>query len=37
MSVSEQMAVIRRGTVEVLIEKELEAKLAKSLSTVFRW
>ena len=33
MSVSEQMAVIKRGTVEVLIEKELEAKLAKSLST----
>jgi tyrosyl-tRNA synthetase len=33
MSVSEQMAVIKRGTVEVLIEKELEEKLAKSLST----
>ncbi|MDD2271029.1 MAG: tyrosine--tRNA ligase [Desulfuromonadaceae bacterium] len=33
MSVAEQMAVIKRGTVEVLIEKELEAKLAKSLST----
>ena len=33
MSVSEQMAVIKRGTVEVLIEKELEEKLAKSAST----
>jgi tyrosyl-tRNA synthetase len=33
MSVTEQMAVIKRGTVEVLIEKELEVKLAKSLST----
>lgn len=33
MSVAEQMAVIKRGTVEVLIEKELEEKLAKSLST----
>lgn len=33
MSVSEQMAVIKRGTVEVLIEKELEEKLAKSVST----
>ncbi|MDD2581372.1 MAG: tyrosine--tRNA ligase [Desulfuromonadaceae bacterium] len=33
MSVAEQMAVIKRGTVEVLIEKELEVKLAKSLST----
>ena len=33
MSVAEQMAVIRRGAVEILIEKELEAKLEKSLST----
>ena len=33
MSVAEQMAVIKRGAVEVLIEKELEVKLAKSLST----
>ncbi len=33
MSVSEQMAVIKRSTVEVLIEKELEEKLAKSAST----
>ena len=33
MSVAEQMAVIKRGTVEVLIEKELEEKLAKSIST----
>ena len=31
MSVAEQMAVIKRGTVEVLIEKELEEKLAASL------
>lgn len=33
MSVAEQMAVIKRGTVEVLIEKELEEKLEKSLKT----
>ena len=33
MSVAEQMAVIKRGTVEILIEKELEEKLAKSIST----
>lgn len=33
MSVAEQMAVIKRGTVEVLIEKELEQKLEKSLSS----
>jgi tyrosyl-tRNA synthetase len=33
MFVAEQMAVIRRGTVEVLIEKELEEKLEKSLKT----
>lgn len=33
MSVAEQMAVIRRGTVEVLIEKELESKLEKSLAS----
>jgi len=33
MSVAEQMAVIKRGTVEVLIEKELEEKLANSLKT----
>src|SRR5665647_842424 len=33
MSVAEQMAVIRRGAVEILIEKELEEKLAKSIST----
>ncbi|MDD2539906.1 MAG: tyrosine--tRNA ligase [Desulfuromonadaceae bacterium] len=33
MSVAEQMAVIKRGTVEVLVEKELEEKLAKSIST----
>jgi tyrosyl-tRNA synthetase len=32
-SVAEQMAVIKRGTVEVLIEKELEEKLTKSLAT----
>ncbi|MDD2897259.1 MAG: tyrosine--tRNA ligase [Desulfuromonadaceae bacterium] len=33
MSVLEQMAVIKRGAVEVLIEKELEEKLSKSLSS----
>jgi tyrosyl-tRNA synthetase len=33
MSVAEQMAVIKRGAVEVLIEKELEEKLANSLKT----
>jgi len=33
MSVAEQMAVIKRGTVEVLIEKELEEKLEKSLKS----
>jgi tyrosyl-tRNA synthetase len=33
MSVAEQMAVIRRGTVEILIEKELEEKLEKSLKS----
>jgi tyrosyl-tRNA synthetase len=33
MSVAEQMAVIKRGAVEILIEKELEEKLAKSLET----
>ncbi|MDA8429968.1 MAG: tyrosine--tRNA ligase [Geobacteraceae bacterium] len=33
MSVVEQMAVIKRGTVEILVEKELEAKLEKSLTS----
>ncbi|GFE59593.1 tyrosine--tRNA ligase [Geobacter sp. AOG2] len=33
MSVAEQMAVIKRGAVEILIEKELEEKLEKSLKT----
>ena len=33
MSVAEQMAVIKRGTVDVLIEKELEEKLDTSLKT----
>jgi len=33
MTVAEQMAVIKRGTVEVLIEKELEDKLEKSLKS----
>jgi tyrosyl-tRNA synthetase len=33
MSVAEQMAVIKRGAVEILVEKELEAKLEKSLKT----
>ena len=33
MSVAEQMAVIKRGAVEILIEKELEEKLEKSLKS----
>jgi len=33
MSVAEQMAVIKRGAVEILIERELEEKLEKSLKT----
>jgi len=33
MSVAEQMAVIKRGAVEVLIEKELEDKLEKSIKS----
>jgi tyrosyl-tRNA synthetase len=33
MTVAEQMAVIKRGTVEILVEKELEEKLEKSLKT----
>ncbi len=33
MSVAEQMAVIKRGAVEILIEKELEEKLERSLKT----
>jgi len=33
MNVAEQMAIIKRGTVEILIEKELEEKLAKSIKT----
>jgi tyrosyl-tRNA synthetase len=33
MTVAEQMAVIKRGAVEILIEKELEEKLEKSLAT----
>jgi tyrosyl-tRNA synthetase len=33
MSVAEQMAVIKRGTVEILVEKELEEKLATSLKS----
>jgi tyrosyl-tRNA synthetase len=32
-SVQEQMAVIRRGAVEVLVESELEEKLVESLKT----
>jgi len=31
MTVVEQMAIIKRGTVEILVEKELEEKLEKSL------
>lgn len=33
MSVAEQMALIKRGAVEILLEKELEEKLDKSLRT----
>jgi len=33
MTVAEQMAIIRRGAVEILIEGELEEKLSKSLET----
>ena len=33
MSVAEQMSVIKRGAVEILIEKELEGKLEKSLKS----
>jgi tyrosyl-tRNA synthetase len=33
MTVAEQMAIIKRGAVEVLIEKELEEKLDKSLKS----
>ncbi|GAB4300626.1 MAG: tyrosine--tRNA ligase [Desulfuromonadia bacterium] len=33
MTVSEQMAVIRRGAVEILVEEELQEKLAKSVET----
>jgi tyrosyl-tRNA synthetase len=33
MTISEQMAIIRRGAVEILIEKELHDKLEKSAAT----
>jgi tyrosyl-tRNA synthetase len=33
MSVAEQMAVIKRGTVEILVERELEEKLEKSIKS----
>lgn len=33
MTVSEQMEIIRRGAVEILLEKELEEKLQKSVDT----
>ena len=33
MTVSEQMAIIKRGAVEILVEKELQEKLEKSSST----
>lgn len=33
MSVAEQMAIIKRGATEILLEKELEEKIEKSLST----
>ena len=33
MSVAEQMAIIKRGAVDILLEKELEEKLEKSIRT----
>ena len=33
LTVQEQLAVIRRGAVEILVETELEQKLADSLKT----
>jgi len=33
MTVAEQMAIIKRGAVEILVEKELEEKLEKSLAS----
>ena len=33
MNVSEQMGIIKRGVVDILLEKELEEKLAKSVAT----
>src|SRR5512137_705029 len=33
MTVSEQMAIIKRGAVEILVEKELHEKLEKSAAT----
>lgn len=33
MTVAEQMAIIKRGAVEILVEKELEEKLEKSLQS----
>ena len=33
MSVADQMDLIKRGAVEILLEKELEEKLQKSLET----
>lgn len=33
MSVAEQMEIIKRGATEILLEKELEEKIGKSLST----
>jgi tyrosyl-tRNA synthetase len=33
MTVAEQLAIIKRGAVEILLEKELEEKLEKSLQT----
>jgi len=33
MTVAAQMAIIKRGTVEILVEKELEEKLEKSIKT----
>ncbi|MGA2404861.1 MAG: tyrosine--tRNA ligase, partial [Syntrophobacteraceae bacterium] len=33
MSIAEQLAVIKRGAVEILVEKDLEEKLEKSLKS----
>ena len=37
MTVAEQIAVIKRGCVELLIQKELEDKLKKNLEPTLKW